>query len=54
MMQNSIPFSSNLEKDSTNVFIPKEQRNRKLIGPGKYRYDSYFDWNKKTYNVLFA
>ena len=54
MMQNSIPFSSNLEKDSTNVFIPKEQRNRKLIGPGKYRYDSYFDWNKKTYNILFA
>ena len=22
-------------------------------GPGSYRKDSYFDWNKKSYNILF-
>ena len=25
----------------------------KEIGPGAYRYDSYFDWNKKSYNMIF-
>ncbi len=25
-----------------------------LVGPGSYKNDSYFDWNKKSYNVLFA
>ncbi len=54
MMQKMIPFSSNVERGGKNFFIPKEQRNRKHLGPGKYRYDSYFDWNKKTYNILFA
>ena len=24
-----------------------------LSGPGSYKQDSYFDWNKKSYNVLF-
>ena len=25
----------------------------KETGPGSYRNDSYFDWNKKSYNILF-
>lgn len=24
-----------------------------LSGPGSYKSDSYFDWNKKSYNILF-
>lgn len=24
-----------------------------IAGPGSYRKDSYFDWNKKSYNILF-
>ena len=25
----------------------------KIGGPGYYKTDSYFDWNKKSYNILF-
>ena len=24
-----------------------------ISGPGSYKKDSYFDWNKKSYNILF-
>ena len=47
--QKIIPFSSSVEKGGLKN-ITKDNS----IGPGAYRYDSYFDWNKKTYNMLFA
>jgi len=53
-MQKSIPFSSNVEKDGNKILIPKEKEDQTHLGPGTYRYDSYFDWNKKSYNTLFA
>ena len=47
------PFLSQAEKDESklNNVINKTNSN---LGPGTYRYDSYFDWNKKSYNMLFA
>ena len=37
----------NFEKDRlTNI-------GGKIGGPGYYKTDSYFDWNKKSYNILF-
>ena len=47
--QKIIPFSSSVEKGGLKN-ITKDNS----VGPGAYRYDSYFDWNKKTYNMLFA
>ena len=52
--QNMIPFSSNVERNDSRYFISKTIDNNKKLGPGAYRYDSYFDWNKKSYNILFA
>ena len=42
------PFGSKAERNS---FDEEKGRNNN-IGPA-YRYDSYFDWNKKSYNMLF-
>ena len=47
--QRNCPFGSKAEK-----FDYKEPNmEQKQLGPGSYRYDSYFDWNKKSYNMLF-
>ena len=46
--QQNSPFGSSAEK-----FDYKEERKQKGLGPGAYRIDSYFDWNKKSYNMLF-
>ena len=51
--QRTIPFLSNVDKDGMRSMIEKINDN-KDVGPGAYRYDSYFDWNKKSYNMLFA
>ena len=48
LSQRNSPFGSGAEK-----FDYKEEGKQKGIGPGAYRYDSYFDWNKKSYNMLF-
>ena len=29
------------------------ERDKTNIGPGEYQKDSYFDWNKKSYNIMF-
>ena len=43
------PFGSRTDRN-----LSEEERGTKNnIGPGAYRYDSYFDWNKKSYNMLF-
>ena len=52
--QNIVPFSSNVERNDNRYFLSKGKDNNKQLGPGAYRYDSYFDWNKKSYNILFA
>ena len=48
-----IPFLSNVEKDGFKSMVDRITDNKE-VGPGAYRYDSYFDWNKKSYNMLFA
>ena len=42
------PF--NISKEKKLEFV----KNRDIIiGPGQYNLNSYFDWNKKTYNISF-
>ena len=42
------PF--NRSKDKKLEFVKKSDFN---VGPGQYNLDSYFDWNKKTYNISY-
>ena len=42
------PFGSKAERNS----FDEERGRNNNIGPA-YRYDSYFDWNKKSFNMLF-
>ena len=49
LRQQNSPFGSKLER----VINIEGNLNKKGIGPGAYRYESYFDWNKKSYNILF-
>ena len=53
IVQKMAPFSSNVEKNG-NYNFTKDMLNNKNLGPGKYKNESYFDWNKKSYNILFA
>ena len=41
------PFGSKAERNS----FDEERGRNNNIGPA-YRYDSYFDWNKKSFNML--
>ena len=43
------PFNSFVEKK-----IEFNSQSDINIGPGQYNHDSYFDWNKKTYNISYA
>ena len=47
--QQNSPFGSKAERSEIKEGFEKP----KNVGPGAYRYDSYFDWNKKSYNMLF-
>ena len=51
MGQKMIPFASSSERGEK---ILDDARYKVNIGPGSYRYDSFFDWNTKTRNILFA
>ena len=42
------PFNSSSNKQL--VLFPSKTIN---VGPGQYKNDSYFDWNKKTFNITF-
>ena len=42
------PFSTNAEKKPTYLGKPNND-----LAPGQYRLDSYFDWNKKSFNAIF-
>jgi len=53
--QKFVPFLSNTRRDDMDNF-EKERISKmggKIGGPGYYKTDSYFDWNKKSYNILF-
>ena len=43
------PFNSSSSKQL--VLFPSKTIN---VGPGQYKNDSYFDWNKKTFNITFT
>ena len=49
--QQIAPFLSNTERKESENFIIKD--NNTKTGPGSYKADSYFDWNKKSYNLLY-
>ena len=53
--QNYVPFLSNTRRDDIDNFEKDRLTNigGKIGGPGYYKTDSYFDWNKKSYNILF-
>ena len=53
IVQKMAPFSSNVEKNGNYIFS-KDMLNNKTLGPGKYKNESYIDWNKKSYNILFT
>ena len=42
------PFASNEERKPTYLGKPNND-----IAPGQYERDSYFDWNKKSFNAMF-
>jgi hypothetical protein len=43
------PFSTNEERKPT--YLGNIENNK--LSPGSYNLDSYFDWNKKSFNALF-
>ena len=50
-----VPFLSNTTRNDIDNY-EKENLAKiggKFGGPGYYKTDSYFDWNKKSYNILF-
>ena len=49
--QQIAPFLFSTERKESENFIIKD--NNEKIGPGSYKADSYFDWNKKSYNILY-
>ena len=53
--QNLVPFLSNTRRDDMDNFEKDRiaKIGGKIGGPGYYIVDSYFDWNKKSYNILF-
>ena len=46
------PFNSNQEKDKGYGSYINE--NNVLVSPQEYQQDSYFDWNKKSFNIMFV
>ena len=46
------PFNSNQEKDKG--FGSYINENNILVSPQEYQQDSYFDWNKKSFNIMFV
>ena len=54
----NIPFNSQMPRitiTNNNAVLSKdEQCMVNEIGPGLYKLDSYYDWNKKSYNVRYV
>ena len=53
--QQKVPFSFGEDRSNKiNIFnYNMGNYNNNKIGPGVYRYDSYFDWHKKSFNKNF-
>ena len=47
--KNIAPFNSNAEKKMAYL-----NRSNSCVSPGEYIKDSYFDWNKKSFNIMFS
>jgi hypothetical protein len=45
----SPPFNTSVDR-----LNEKPDKNKNLNGPGMYNLNSYFDWNKKSYNIQFV
>ena len=55
MEQQKSPFIFSEEKNKLmNILNLNNGNNNDNLGPGAYRYDSYFDWIKKSYNKDFT
>ena len=46
------PFNSNQEKDKGYGSYINDSNS--LVSPQEYQQDSYFDWNKKSFNIMFV
>ena len=55
MIQQKAPFNSSdeIKKDINVLYHNKGNNNDFNMGPGAYRYGSYFDWINKSYNKYF-
>lgn len=52
LKQGKVPFNNSAAKDNIkNIGVIQEFNT--IVGPGSYRKDSYFDWNKKTFNSMY-
>ena len=53
--QQNAAFLSNTGRNDNDsgLYQTDKKLNAEINGPGAYKYDSYFDWNKKSYNILF-
>ena len=47
-----VPFNSNQEKDKG--FGSYINGTNNSVSPQEYQQDSYFDWNKKSFNIMFV
>ena len=47
--KNIAPFNTNAEKKLTYL-----NRANSCVSPGEYIKESYFNWNKKSFNIMFA
>ena len=47
-----VPFNSNQEKDKGFGSYINGPNNS--VSPQEYQQDSYFDWNKKSFNIMFV
>ena len=56
MKQQKFPFLCGEEKNKKIKILNYNSgdNNNKNLGPGKYRYESYFDWIKKSFNKDFV
>ena len=61
--ENNISYPKINIKDQKAPFLTNEERKNIekmemkdincIVGPGSYLNDSYFNWNKKSYNLLY-
>ena len=50
--QQKVAFQSSADRGDGGIL--DDSKYKVSVGPGAYRYDSYFDWNRKTQNILFV